>query len=111
VAAAAIGCQPSTLATWNLKDFDSAELNANGVYVTDPDTFLCECFDADPEYVHAATVKAYGFARGKTSQTTWAEYVDRIGSVGSPNCLRAFADRLRKLVWDDAIVNDAGIDP
>jgi hypothetical protein len=39
VAAAAARCAPSTLVTWNVRDFNKAELAAHGIQISDPDTF------------------------------------------------------------------------
>ena len=60
VAAAAARCAPSTLVTWNVRDFNKDELAAHDVEITDPDTFLCRLFDADPEVVFAGTQRAFG---------------------------------------------------
>lgn len=92
VAAAAARCAPSTLVTWNIRDFNEAELAAHNVELCNPDTFLCRLFDADPEVVFAGTQRAFGFLKRPGGHPTWDEYVDLLGNN---NGLKGFAERLR----------------
>lgn len=92
VAAAAARCAPSTLVTWNKRDFDQEELTRHGVRLTDPDGFLCRLFDDDPELVFGATQTAFGFLRRPAGRPTWDEYLDLLGDQ---NHLDRFAMRLR----------------
>lgn len=101
VAAAAIGCRPSTVATWNLKDFDAKELATHDVRVTDPDTLLCEIFDAAPADVHAVVEKAYGFVRKLGGKPNWLDYMNLLATSGAPCSLKDFADRLRRSKHED----------
>ena len=101
VAAAAVMCSPSTLITWNLKDFNSSELTGLDVALVDPDTFLCSVFDEKPEVTFAAAEKSFSFYRRSDPKRNWDAYVDVIGSSGKPNCLQAFAARLRGFTFED----------
>jgi len=81
VAAAAVGCAPSILVTWNLRDFDAAELAAFDVELTQPDEFLVKLFQGAPDRVHASVEKAYGFVaqghrRRDQSVPSWSDYLD-----------------------------------
>lgn len=98
VATAAAHCAPSTLVTWNVRDFDKAELAAHDVQISDPDTFLCRLFDADPEVVFASTQRAFGFLRRPQGHPTWKEYLDLLDHN---NHLKKFADRLRSFGFED----------
>jgi hypothetical protein len=98
VAAAAARCTPSTLVTWNVRDFNKAELAAHDIQISDPDTFLCRLFDADPEVVFAGTQRAFGFLRRPLGHPTWKEYLD---ILGHNNHLKKFADRLRSCGFGD----------
>jgi hypothetical protein len=98
VAAAAARCAPSKLITWNVRDFDKAELADHDVQISDPDTFLCRLFDADPEVVFAGTQRAFGFLRRPQGHPTWKEYLDLLDHN---NHLKEFADRLRSLGFGD----------
>jgi hypothetical protein len=69
--------------------------------VTDPDTFLCEVFDAAPADVHAAAEKAYGFVKKLAGKPTWSDYVNLLATSGAPCSLKDFADRLRGLKHED----------
>jgi hypothetical protein len=103
VAAAAARCAPSTLVTWNVRDFNKAELAAHGIQISDPDTFLCRLFDADPEVVFAGTQRAFGFLRRPQGHPTWKEYLDLLDHN---NQLKKFADRLRSLGFGDVPPED-----
>lgn len=107
VAAAAIACRPSTVITWNIKDFDPEELGGFDVTVANPDAFLCRVFDNKPEVAFAAALKSFDFRNRANPQRNWADYVDAIGNSGEPNCLRAFAEKLREFKFLD----DLGASP
>jgi hypothetical protein len=98
VAAAAARCAPSTLVTWNKKDFDREELSRHGVKLADPDAFLCRLFDNEPEFVFGATQTAFGFLKRKSGRPTWNEYLDLLADK---NHLDRFAMRLRKFDFTD----------
>jgi hypothetical protein len=98
VAAAAARCAPSTLVTWNVRDFNKAELAAHDIRISDPDTFLCRLFDADPEGVFAGTQRAFGFLRRPLGHPTWEEY---LAILGQNNHLQKFAERLRSCGFGD----------
>jgi hypothetical protein len=91
VAAAAVKCAPCTLVTWNLRHFNSKELSALGVSTSDPDSFLCHIFAADPTVAFAATVRSYSFLKKRPGAPTWWEYVDMLERHG----LKIFAGCLR----------------
>lgn len=100
VAAAAAACSPSVLVTWNLSDFDAAELGGLGVTLSDPDTFLCRLHAAEPELVSGAVQKAHGFVvRGHVRRgrhpPSFLEYIEVLATRGSPNALTAFAERMK----------------
>ena len=91
VAAAAIACSPSYVATWNVRDFDKETLSKAHVRVDNPDRILCEIFDVNPAVVHAAAQKAYGYVRKKDGRPSWSEYLDIMGAKNAPCSLKYFA--------------------
>jgi hypothetical protein len=93
VAAAAARCAPSTLVTWNKRDFDKEELSQHGVRLADPDIFLCRLFDDEPDLVFGATQTAFEYLKRPAGRPTWEEYLDLLGDK---NHLDRFAMRLRK---------------
>ena len=101
VAAAAIACKPSTLITWNIKDFDKPTLSNEGVSVETPDHLLCRVFDGNPTLVHAAAEKAYGFVRKNGGKPSWPDYLDILATRGAPSSLKEFAKRLRAFIPED----------
>lgn len=49
VLAAAIHAQADTLVTFNLKDFPAESASPHGIRIVDPDTFLTELLEAEPD--------------------------------------------------------------
>jgi hypothetical protein len=58
VAAGAVHVAPSILITWNVRDFDGAELNSHGVALQTPDRFLRRLLDGSPAAVLEFTRQA-----------------------------------------------------
>jgi hypothetical protein len=111
VAAAAIECNPSQLITWNLKHFDKSELAAFNVFVSNPDEFLCEIYDADPELAFAATIKSYGYVKKRDGRPSWNDYLEMIETSCSPNSLRLFAQKLKSRDFGDLFSTSPPIPP
>lgn len=90
VLAAALAAGAETILTMNLRDFPASALAALGVKAVDPDSFLCEMNDADPELLRAST-KA---ARANLSRSTPSliDYFDALERQG----LAALTRRLRE---------------
>jgi hypothetical protein len=109
VAAAAATCAPSALITWNLRDFNKAELAVHNVELTDPDTFLCQLFDIDQEIVLAGTQRAFGFLRRPQGHPTWDQYLD---ILDHNNHLKKFSAKLRAFgLGDEPPEDDAEENP
>lgn len=102
VAAAAIGCAPSHLLTWNLKDFDAGHLKAYEVLVRTPDDFLCKVYDDNPVITYEASRLAHGFARSVAGRVpTWDEYLEKIAGCGLPQFAARLGNRDRDDTLDD----------
>jgi PIN domain len=87
VAAAAIACRPSILATWNIKDFDAKVLLAHDVAVLNPDALLVEVLKAQS----IATFEAAAMAFSYTKLATWDVFLSKLA-----RSLPRFVDALRR---------------
>lgn len=102
VAAAAIGCAPSHLLTWNLKDFDAESLKSHGVVICTPDDFLCDVYDGSPVITCEASRVAHGFARSVAGRApTWPGYLETIAGSGLPRFAGRLAGHDRDETLDD----------
>ena len=96
VAAAAVtarkqsGANVVTVITWNLKDFDRAELAQAGLTVENPDTFLCRMMSDSPDRVVSAFVRMSNNLRNPPKTTQ--ECADTLCAQG----LKAFSDLMKK---------------
>ncbi len=98
--AAAIAAQVSTLITWNIADFQSPELDRNGVVVTDPDTYLQGLLAEIPDEV-VATVRR--LAAGKRRPPMMAtDLTDALAKAGVPQFAGAIRERLSPYNGNDA---------
>jgi hypothetical protein len=88
VAATAIACKPSILATWNIRDFDAKVLLAHDVAVLNPDALLVEVLKAQS----IATFEAAKIAFSYTKLATWDEFLSKLA-----RSLPRFVDQLRAL--------------
>lgn len=102
VAAAAIGCAPSHLLTWNLKDFDAERLKIHGVLIRTPDDFLCDLHDDNPVITYQASRIAHGFARSVAGRgPTWPGYLEKIAGSGLPRYAKRLSGHGRDDTLDD----------
>lgn len=90
VLAAAIEARAETIVTFNLRHFPAGTLAPYGVTACDPDSFLCQLHDADPEAI-AAVVDAARLNLSRTAPSADA-YIDSLHKQR----LTAFAARLRR---------------
>jgi hypothetical protein len=96
VAAAAVtarkqsGANVVTVITWNLKDFDRAELAQAGLTVENPDTFLCRMMSDSPDRVVSAFVRMSNNLRNPPKTTQ--DCADTLCAQG----LKAFSDLMKK---------------
>lgn len=96
VAAAAVaahkqsGVNVVTVITWNLKDFDRAELAQAGLTVENPDTFLCRMMSDSPDNVVSAFMRMSNNLRNPPKTTL--ECADTLFAQG----LKAFSDLMKK---------------
>lgn len=74
VASAAATIAPCTLVTNNLKDFDTAVLNALNVLVRTPDEFLSDLFGSKPDVIVAAMREAA--ANLTKTRPSWGDYLN-----------------------------------
>jgi hypothetical protein len=90
VLAAAIHAGAEVLLTFNLKDFPADVAAPFGLIVTDPDTFLCGLFTADPEAVLAAVDAArMNLSRTTPSAGAFIDALARQRLVGLASRLRS----------------------
>lgn len=90
VLAAAIQSSAEVILTFNLKDFPSKALAPFGLVARDPDAFLCELYEADPEAILAVVEAArLNLSQTVPSQGTFIEVLNR-------QQLPKFAARLRR---------------
>jgi hypothetical protein len=88
VVAAAIECRAAFILTFNLRDFPPEVLAPLGIVAREPDSFLCDLYDADPEAVAAAVAAAR--ENLTVSALTQAHFVDTLQRQRLPE----FAARL-----------------
>ena len=69
-----------TIITWNLRDFDRAELAAAGVVAETPDTFLCRLLEDSPDNVIAALLRMQDNLRNPPK--TIRECIDTLAAQG-----------------------------
>lgn len=98
VAAAAVaarrrsGANTVSVITWNLKDFDRAELMAVGVVVESPDTFLCRLLSVSPEQAIAAFTRMRENLRNPTK--TFRECADTLAAQGVKRFARLILEKV-----------------
>ncbi|HEY8904938.1 MAG TPA: PIN domain-containing protein [Rhodoferax sp.] len=98
VAAAAVaarqqsGANVVTVITWNLKDFDHAELAQAGLTVENPDTFLCRMMADSLDRVVSAFVQMSNNLRNPPK--TMQQCADTLFAQG----LKTFADLVKKRI-------------
>jgi len=89
VLAAAIEGGASTILTFNLKHFPAEALAPFGLIARDPDGFLCDLYDADPEAIVAMVDAArLNLSRTAPSEIAFIDTIERQRLLG-------FAARLR----------------
>ncbi len=89
VLAAAIEGGASTILTFNLKHFPAEALAPFGLIARDPDGFLCDLYDADPEAIVAVVDAArLNLSRTAPSEIAFIDTIERQRLLG-------FAARLR----------------
>jgi hypothetical protein len=81
-----------TIITWNLKDFDRAELAAVGVAAETPDVFLCRLLADSPEDVVAALVRMQDNLRNPPK--TIRECLDALAAQGLNTFARMISARI-----------------
>ena len=69
-----------TIITWNLRDFDRAEMAAAGVVAENPDTFLCRLLEDSPDNVIAALLRMQDNLRNPPK--TIRECIDTLAAQG-----------------------------
>lgn len=90
--AAAVAAQVDALITNNVRDFPAAALAERGVRVVDPDTYLCELLDNEPDEVVATFLRLV--AEKTRPPRILHEQLESLRSAG----LRLFSDRLAELL-------------
>lgn len=88
--AAALAAGAGTIRTMNLWDFSASALAALGLQAFQPNGFLCELLDADPEVGRAATEAAHAnLSRGMPSFKGLPDTLERQGLPALTQRLRA----------------------
>lgn len=90
--AAAVARQQCTILTRDTRGFPRRPLQARGVRVTDPDTYLCELADELPDELTDAIVRLA--AERRRPPKTPGELVDDLAHAGVPR----FAEKMRAVL-------------
>lgn len=90
--AAAVTGRANVIVTWNKADFPAKPLAAQGLRVTDPDTYLCELLSELPQEVAATVIRLAGEKRRPPK--TPSDLANDLAKAGVP----LFAERLRPIL-------------
>jgi hypothetical protein len=88
------------LVTWNIADFQSTELDRNGVAVIDPDTYLRGLLAEIPGEV-VATVRRLADGKRRHPMTA-TDLTDALAKAGVPQFAGAIRERLPRHYGNDA---------